>query len=113
MPQSVGHAGARARVRCQDGHPVAALGGFALVGLGFANIVPVLFSVAGQVPGVPPAQGIAAVSSVGYFGLMAGAPLIGFIAEAQSLTVGLLVVIVFAAVVAAFARRALGTARPP
>jgi hypothetical protein len=39
--------------------------------------------------------------------MMAGPPLIGFIAEAQSLTAGLVVVIFFAAVVAAFARRAL------
>lgn len=92
-------------------HPVAALLGFALVGLGFANIVPVLFSAAGQLPGVAPAHGIAAVASVGYFGLMAGPPMIGFIAEGRSLTAGLLVVIVFAALVSAFSRRAL-RARP-
>ncbi|MBK0391857.1 MFS transporter [Ramlibacter sp. CrO1] len=87
-------------------HPAAALAGFALVGLGFANIVPVLFSAAGQLPGIAAAHGIAAVSSVGYTGLMAGPPVIGFIAEAHSLTVGMGVVIVFAAVVAACARRA-------
>lgn len=92
-------------------HSTAALIGFALVGLGFANIVPVLFSAAGEQPGIAPAHGIAAVSSVGYFGLMAGPPLIGFIAEARSLTSGLLVVIFFAAVVATFSRRALGPAR--
>jgi predicted MFS family arabinose efflux permease len=92
-------------------HPAAALAGFALVGLGFANIVPVLFSAAGQQPGTAPAHGIAAVSSVGYFGLMAGPPLIGFVAEARSLTSGLVVVIFFAAVVAASARRALGAGR--
>ena len=88
-------------------HPAAALVGFALVGVGFSNIVPVLFSAAGQMPGIAPAHGIAAVSSVGYFGLMAGPPLIGFIAEARSLTVGLVVVIVFAAVVSGFAKKAL------
>jgi fucose permease len=90
-------------------HPVAALVGFALVGLGFANIVPVLFSAAGQLPGIAPAHGIAAVASVGYFGMMAGPPLIGFIAEGRSLTAGLLVVVVFAALVTAFSRRALVT----
>jgi fucose permease len=89
-------------------NPGAALAGFALVGLGFANVVPVLFSAAGQVPGVAPAHGIAAVSSVGYFGMMAGPPTIGFIAQAHSLTAGLLVVIAFALVVAAFSRKALG-----
>ncbi|MEJ5991834.1 MFS transporter [Ramlibacter sp. PS3R-8] len=94
-------------------HPAAALVGFALVGLGFSNIVPVLFSAAGRLPGIAPAHGIAAVSSVGYFGLMAGPPLIGFIAQARSLAVGLLVVIVFAVVVSAFARKALGTPDAP
>jgi hypothetical protein len=89
-------------------HPAVALFGFALVGLGLSNIVPVLFSAAGQVPAIAPAHGIAAVSSLGYFGMMAGPPLIGFIAEARSLTVGLLVVIVFAAFVSLTARRALG-----
>lgn len=88
--------------------PWAALAGFALVGLGFANMVPVLFSAAARTPGVSAAHAIAAVSSVGYFGLMVGPPLIGFIAQARSLTLGLAVVIVFAALVGVLARRALG-----
>jgi predicted MFS family arabinose efflux permease len=89
-------------------HPWVALVGFALVGFGFANVVPVLFSAAARVPGTAAAHGIAAVSYVGYFGMMAGPPLIGFIAQARSLTAGLLVVIVFAVVVTALSRRALG-----
>ena len=87
--------------------PWMALAGFALVGLGFANVVPVLFSAAGQLPGIAPAHGIAAVAALGYFGMMAGPPAIGFIAQESSLSAGLLLVVVFAAVVAAFARRAL------
>jgi fucose permease len=94
-------------------HPWAALTGFALVGLGFANIVPVVFSAAGQVPGVAPAHGIAAVSSVGYFGMMVGPPVIGFIAQDRSLSAGLLVVIAFAVLVSALARRAISAAAPP
>jgi len=81
--------------------------GFAFVGLGFANVVPVLFTAAARVPGVTPAHGIAAVSSLGYLGMMAGPPLIGLVAEVSSLTVGLFAVVVFAAVLAAAARRAL------
>ena len=91
----------------------AALAGFALVGLGFANIVPVLFSAAGKIPGVAAAHGIAAVASVGYFGMMVGPPLIGFIAQARSLTMGLVVVIVFAAMVTVLAQRALGRVGRP
>jgi len=81
--------------------------GFALVGLGFANVVPLLFSAAASVPGVPPAHGIAAVSSLGYLGMMAGPPIVGFIAQAHTLTAGLATVVLFALVLAAAARRSL------
>jgi fucose permease len=87
--------------------PAVALAGFALVGLGLSNVVPVLFSAASQVPGVSPAHGIAAVSGVGYLGMMAGPPLIGLIAEHASLSAGLWVVVVFAVFMALTAKRAL------
>jgi predicted MFS family arabinose efflux permease len=87
--------------------PVVALTGFALVGLGLSNVVPVLFSAASQVPGVSPAHGIAAVSGVGYLGMMAGPPLIGLVAEHSSLTAGLVVVVVFAVFMALSAKRAM------
>ncbi len=80
---------------------------FGLVGLGLSNVVPVLFTAASRIPGVSPAHGIAAVSSLGYLGMMAGPPLIGMVAQASSLTLGLLVVVVFAVVMAVSARRAL------
>lgn len=89
------------------GHPVAALIGFGLVGVGFSNIIPVLFSAAAQIPGISPARGIAGVSSCGYLGLMLGPPLIGGIATQSSLAFGLLVVAVFAALVALLAHRAV------
>jgi predicted MFS family arabinose efflux permease len=87
--------------------PPVALLGFALVGLGLSNVVPVLFSAAAQVPGVSPAHGIAAVSGVGYLGMMAGPPLIGLIAQRSSLTAGLLVVVAFAVFMTLSARRAM------
>lgn len=89
------------------GQPWVALMGFALVGVGMANIVPVLFSAAARVPGTTPAHGIAAVSSVGYLGFMAGPPLIGVVAERSSLAMALSVVVMFAATLALAARRAL------
>lgn len=93
--------------------PLAGAGllGFALVGLGLSNVVPVLFSAASKVPGVSPAHGIAAVSSVGYLGMMAGPPLIGMIAEHSSLTIGLSCVVFFALIMAMAAQRALGGTR--
>lgn len=86
---------------------VASLLGFALVGLGLSNVVPVLFSAASQVPGISPAHGIAAVSGVGYLGMMAGPPVIGLIAERSSLAIGLTVVMVFAVFMALSAKRAM------
>lgn len=88
-------------------HPVVALVGFALVGVGLGNVVPVLFSAAARVPGTSPAHGIASVSSVGYLGFMAGPPLIGVLAQGTSLTAALFVVVLFTAVLAGWSRRAL------
>ncbi|MFG6467539.1 MFS transporter [Roseateles sp. BYS87W] len=87
--------------------PAVALLGFALVGLGLSNVVPVLFSAASKVPGISSAHGIAAVSGVGYLGMMAGPPLIGLVAEHASLAAGLWVVVVFAGFMALSARRAM------
>lgn len=71
------------------GHPAASLVGFARLGIGLANIVPIVFSAAGRLPDLPPGIGIAAVSTAGYGGFLAGPPLIGFVAEATGLPVGL------------------------
>lgn len=89
------------------GTPWAALIGFALVGIGFSNVVPVLFAAAAKVPGVTPANGIASVSSCGYLGFMIGPPLIGVIAQHWGLDVGLFVVAVFAAAVALMTGKAM------
>jgi hypothetical protein len=58
--------------------------GSALTGIGFANVVPVLFSAAGTMP--RPEVQIAAVSTMGYAGLLAAPPLLGGIAHVSSLT---------------------------
>ncbi len=89
------------------GTPWAALAGFVLVGLGLANVVPVVFAAAGQVPGVAPAQGVAAVSSVGYLGFMIGPALIGGLARATTLSAALWAVALFAVLMALAARRVL------
>ncbi|CAH0352577.1 MFS transporter [Aquabacterium sp. CECT 9606] len=88
--------------------PMVALLGFALIGLGLANVVPVLFSAAARVPGVAPADGIAAVAALGYLGMMAGPPLIGVVAEWHTLSSGMALVMLFAATLSLAARRALG-----
>jgi fucose permease len=71
------------------GHPAAAVLGFAGMGLGLANVAPIVFSAAGRMPDLAPGIGIAAVSTAGYCGFLAGPPLIGLVAEVSSLTAGL------------------------
>jgi predicted MFS family arabinose efflux permease len=65
----------------------AGLAGFVLIGLGASNIVPVLFSAAGRLPGTPPAIAIATATTLGYLGLLIGPALIGFVAHASSLPI--------------------------
>lgn len=63
----------------------AALGGFLLIGLGASNVVPALFRRAGAQTSMPPALAIAAMSTLGYAGILAGPAAIGFVAKAASL----------------------------
>ena len=69
--------------------PVAALLGFAALGLGLSVVVPVVFRSAAALPGQAGAPALAAVSTVGYAGFLAGPPLVGALAEATSLPVAL------------------------
>ena len=68
--------------------PALSVAGFAAVGAGLSTIYPSVLAAAGRVRGVPPASSIAVVSSMGYLGLLAGPPLIGFVAEATTLATG-------------------------
>ncbi|VTQ52677.1 Inner membrane protein ybjJ [Campylobacter jejuni] len=70
--------------------------GFALVGIGAANIVPVLITLAGQEKVMPVNMSVAMVATLGYLGVLGGPALIGFIAHLSSLYVA------FSAVAAAF-----------
>ncbi|HWX48651.1 MAG TPA: MFS transporter [Roseomonas sp.] len=67
----------------------AALVGFVLIGLGLANMVPLLMSAAGRLGDVAPGTAIAAVATLGYSGLLGGPAVIGFIAQAAGLPLAL------------------------
>jgi predicted MFS family arabinose efflux permease len=54
---------------------------FVLIGLGCANIVPVLFRRAGSQTVMPPGLAIAAITTVGYAGILLGPAVIGFVAK--------------------------------
>ena len=83
--------------------PVTSLIGFVLVGLGASNIVPVLFSAAGRMPGASPGMSIATVTALGYSGMLAGPAVIGLVAHASSLPLALGGVAVLLTAVAACA----------
>jgi len=59
--------------------------GFAVIGLGAANLVPVVFSAAGQQSDMDPNMAVASVTFVGYAGILLGPAIIGFGAQATSL----------------------------
>lgn len=82
----------------------AALVGFALVGFGAANIVPVMFGAAGRLPGASPEISLATVTMLGYAGLLSGPALIGFLAQASSLPMALAAVAGLLLLTAASAR---------
>ncbi|WP_252973620.1 MFS transporter [Vibrio navarrensis] len=63
--------------------------GLGLVGLGIANIVPILFNAAGNQAQVPANLAFPAVTLIGYVGLLVGPAFIGFIAHSINLTVAL------------------------
>jgi MFS family permease len=83
-----------------------ALLGFAALGAGLAAVIPVVFRAAGSTPGIPPGMALAAVSSTGYLGFVAGPPIIGSAAEAVGLPAALLLLVVLGLVIAALARSA-------
>jgi MFS family permease len=88
-------------------NPILAIAGFIVVGLGISNLVPILFGAAGRDPVLGPGPGIAAVTTVGYFGFLIGPPLIGFVSEFSSLSLALSLVAVFGLIMATWGHVAI------
>ncbi|WP_051853413.1 MFS transporter [Streptomyces sp. NRRL S-146] len=76
----------------------AALVGYAITGIGLANLFPVAVERAGALAGP---DGVATASTLGYGGMLLGPPAIGFMADWYSLPAALTSVAVLAAVAAA------------
>ena len=64
-----------------------AFAGFVVVGLGAANLIPLLFTIASRQKKMPVPQAISSVTTLGYLGLLIGPAMMGFIAHATSLYV--------------------------
>ena len=74
-------------------HPFAVIGGLFIVGIGLSAIVPIAYSIAGHTKDLPPGVGLAMVTTVGYSGFLFGPPIIGFLADWQTLRLAMLLVL--------------------
>jgi MFS family permease len=84
--------------------PAIAMIAFIFAGVGIGNVAPVLFAGGGRLEPDAPGRGIAAVTTMGYSGFLAGPPLIGFAAQLTSLPAALGLTVIAALIIAAFAR---------
>lgn len=64
--------------------PLMAIAGFGFAGLGIANLVPIAFSAAGNLPLMAPGVGLSVVTMMGYSGILLAPGSIGFLAEKMS-----------------------------
>jgi hypothetical protein len=90
------------------GTPGSAILGFLALGLGLSGVAPTLFRSAADEPGVPTGPALAATSSLGYLGFLAGPAIIGGLATATSLYTAAFALVAAATFVFVLA----GTARP-
>lgn len=89
-----------------EGWPASLLG-YALLGAGCSNIVPVLFTATGKQDRMPQRVAIPAVISMGYAGILIGPAVIGFVAHISSLSFalgGLVFLLLFVSAAARYLR---------
>ncbi len=87
---------------------IIAIVGFFVAGLGVANMVPILFSAAGNFPGLPSSVAISAVTMLGYTGILVAPASIGLVAGHIGFSWTYAVLALFLVLVASLAGRAAG-----
>jgi MFS family permease len=78
---------------CAWPRPLPVAVGLTVAGFGQANIVPLLFSAAGRVPGVAAGAGVGMAAAMGYGAFLLGPPTIGFLADWVGLRAALLLLV--------------------
>ena len=68
---------------------LVSLAGYAISGFGIAGMIPILYSKVNRTKVMPPASALTFVGSMGFFGYFFGPPLIGHVAKATNLSIGL------------------------
>lgn len=86
-------------------HWTLAVGGFALVGAGLANVVPLLYSAVGRQTIMPQNLALTAAGSIGFAGVLSGPAAIGFIAQWTNLSTSFVILAALTALVARYAPR--------
>ncbi|MET0698263.1 MAG: MFS transporter [Mycobacterium sp.] len=79
------------------------IAGFAAAGLGAATVVPAAMQAADNIPGLRPGTGLTLVSWLMRVGFLLSPPLVGAVADATSLRVGLLIVPIAGVTIMVFA----------
>jgi MFS family permease len=78
-----------------------AVAGLILTGLGIANIVPVIWGAAGRNTRLGAGPALSMVTTIGYFGFLAGPPIIGTISLAIGLRLAMIAIAIAGLIVAA------------
>lgn len=68
--------------------------GYAMIGVGCANLVPVLYTAVGSQKEMPDHVAVPAITTLGYAGMLVGPAAIGFLAHAASLPAAFLIIAV-------------------
>ncbi len=79
--------------------------GFAMMGVGYAVVMPLVFSRAAADAKVPAGPAIASVATLGYGGMLLGPPLIGLVAQVVGMRLSFLVLAALAVLAFALAKR--------
>jgi MFS family permease len=64
---------------------IPAIIGFLIVGLGVSSVVPLAYSAASKSKSMPASQALSTVTTIGFFGLLVGPPIVGLISEQTGL----------------------------
>ncbi|MFG2837945.1 MFS transporter [Streptomyces zaomyceticus] len=99
-----------------SGSLVPILLGWLLAGAGVATVVPQIFTAAGNLSTDQSGAALARAATLGYFGFLAGPPLVGWLADLTDLSTALLIPLLLAVTVALsgpLVRRATATATVP
>lgn len=88
---------------------IIAMTGFIFIGLGASNIVPVLFRRAGSQRVMPAGLAVAAITTTGYAGILAGPAAVGFVAKLVGLPMAFWMLVALLALIPACARLVTST----